>query len=164
MADPLVVGVDASAASLDALDAAVRLARQAGAPLIAVHVRHVPGLAAAGEATAPSGAAAAAEAAEAVEQDEERGRAEASRRLSGSGIDWAFDVTRGDPATELIRFAAAHRAEAIIVGGKTHGVLGGLLLGSVAQKLVRHSPVSVVVVRDGEAASLPTPSESASSA
>jgi nucleotide-binding universal stress UspA family protein len=48
---------------------------------------------------------------------------------------------------------AARRAQAttIVVGGRTHGVVGGLVVGSVAQKLVRHSPVSVLVVREGQA-------------
>jgi nucleotide-binding universal stress UspA family protein len=34
-----------------------------------------------------------------------------------------------------------------VVGGRGHNLLGGLLLGSVAQKLVRWSPISVLVVR-----------------
>jgi nucleotide-binding universal stress UspA family protein len=155
MVDSLVVGVDASTESLDALDAAVKLARQAAAGLYVVHVQHAPSLAAVGEATASADTAMA----EALEQAEEEARAEASNRLSGTGIDWSFEVTRGDPAAELIRFAAAHHAAAIIIGGKAHGVVGGLLLGSVAQKLVRQSPVSVVVVRDGEARRLRAPVE-----
>jgi nucleotide-binding universal stress UspA family protein len=38
-------------------------------------------------------------------------------------------------------------AELIVVGGRGHSFLGGLVLGSIAQKLVRSSPVSVLVVR-----------------
>jgi nucleotide-binding universal stress UspA family protein len=66
-------------------------------------------------------------------------------------VRWRFDVALGDPATELIAAAHDHGATAIVVGGRSHGVVGGLVLGSVAQKLVRHSPVSVLVVRDGQA-------------
>lgn len=43
-----------------------------------------------------------------------------------------------------------------MVGGRTHGVVEGLVMGSVAQKLIRHSPVSVLVVRDGQAHRLQT--------
>jgi nucleotide-binding universal stress UspA family protein len=60
----------------------------------------------------------------------------------------------GDPATELVAAARAHHAKTIVVGGRNHGVVGGLVVGSVAQKLVRHSPVSVLVVRDGKVQSL----------
>jgi nucleotide-binding universal stress UspA family protein len=77
---------------------------------------------------------------------------EAFARLSGTGIYWSFESASGDPASELIRLGGARHADAIVVGGKTHGVLGGLVLGSVPEKLVRHSPISVVVVRDGAAA------------
>jgi len=63
-------------------------------------------------------------------------------------VQWRFEVTSGDPATELIAAAQHHRATTIVAGGRTHGVVGGLVMGSVAQKLVRHSLVSVMVVRD----------------
>jgi nucleotide-binding universal stress UspA family protein len=155
MVHPLVIGVDGSPESLDALDAATRLARPAAHPLVVVHVRHVPALAVAGEATAGVELTVI----EAFEQVEEQTRAEATRRLSGTGIDWSFDIRWGDPAAELIRSATEHDADAILVGGNAHSVLGGLLLGSVSQKLVRHSPITVVVVRDGRATSFPTRSQ-----
>ena len=68
----------------------------------------------------------------------------------------AVRAALGDPATELIAAAREHQAGAIVVGGRSHGVVGGLVVGSVAQKLVRHSPVSVLVVRDGQAHRLDT--------
>ena len=71
--------------------------------------------------------------------------------MAGRHIGWRFDVTSGDPGAELIKAAIEHRAGAIVVGGRNHGVVGGLVVGSVAQKLVRKSPVSVLVVRHGRA-------------
>src|ERR1700738_1574257 len=62
----------------------------------------------------------------------------------------------GVPAAELIGAAQKNQATTIVVGGRSHGVVGGLVLGSVAQKLVRHSPISVLVVRDGQAHRLDT--------
>ena len=38
-------------------------------------------------------------------------------------------------------------ASLIVVGGRSHSLLGGLIVGSVAQKLLRSSPISVLVVR-----------------
>jgi nucleotide-binding universal stress UspA family protein len=56
-----------------------------------------------------------------------------------------------DALTAAVDLAAAsgRGAAGIIVGGHRHGVVGGLVTGPVAQKLVRQSPVSVSVVRDG---------------
>ncbi len=71
--------------------------------------------------------------------------------MAGRRGGWRFDVTSGDPGAELIKAAIEHRAGAIVVGGRNHGVVGGLVVGSVAQKLVRKSPVSVLVVRHGRA-------------
>ena len=65
-------------------------------------------------------------------------------------MKWRFEVASGDPAHELMEAARHAQATTIVVGGRTHGVVGGLVAGSVAQKLVRHSPISVLVVRDGE--------------
>jgi|SoiMetStandDraft_2_1073263.scaffolds.fasta_scaffold179713_2 nucleotide-binding universal stress UspA family protein len=153
MADSLVVGVDGGTETLSTLDVAVALSRGAAAPLFVVHVEHVP------FATFPdtTGIARGAMAA-ALKQDTETIRAEVSRHLADADTEWSFEVASGDPATELIRSAAAHDAAAIVVGGKTHNVLGGLLRSSVGEKLLRHSPVSVVVARDGEASTFAAPS------
>ena len=148
MADSLVVGVDNSDASFGALQAAATLAKRRPAALVVVYVEHAPAIAAIGEFTAASADAALMEA---LEQDAERVRVEVSRRLDATGIDWRYEVASGVPAAELIRIATAHGAIAIIVAGKTHGAVSGLLLGSTADELVRHSPVSVVVVRHSPA-------------
>src|SRR5260370_20617939 len=96
--------------------------------------------------------------AEVLGEDTETIRAEVSRHLAEADTEWSFEVALGDPATELIRIAAAHDAAAIVVGGKTHNALGGLVLSSVSEKLARHSPVSVVVARDGKASTFAAPS------
>src|SRR2546430_1084030 len=143
MADSLVVGVDGGTETLSTLDVAVGLTREAAAALFVVHVEHVP-FATFSDATGVALGAMA----EALKQDTEMIRAEVSRHLADADTEWSFEVASGDPATELIRIAGAHDAAAIVVGGKTHNVLGGLVLGSVGEKLVRHSPLSVVVARD----------------
>jgi len=145
MANSLVVGVDGGPETLFTLDVAVALTHEAAVPLFVVHVQHVPLAIFPDTIGVARGAMAAA-----LEQQTETIRAEVSRHLVDTDIDWSLEVASGDPATELMRIAAAHDAAAIVVGGKTHNALGGLVLGSVGEKLVRHSPVSVVVARDGE--------------
>src|SRR6202035_3512477 len=88
---------------------------------------------------------------DALDQVEQASRERAADVLSGRKVAWRFEVAGGDPATALIAAAGDHQSRAIVVGGRSHGLVGGLIVGSVAQKLVRHSPVSVLVVRDGKA-------------
>jgi nucleotide-binding universal stress UspA family protein len=146
MAETIVVGVDGTADSLAALSAAAELAEESGASLTVVHVRHEGGMSAA-SIEASAGAALS----DALDDVERMSRERASDVLAGRKVDWRFDVAVGDPATALIAAARDHEARAIVVGGRSHGLVGGLVVGSVAQKLVRHSPVSVLVVRDGKA-------------
>jgi nucleotide-binding universal stress UspA family protein len=67
--------------------------------------------------------------------------------LANRPLEWTFDVVPGEAAHKLIDVATTHAASLIVVGGRGHSLLGGLVLGSVAQKLVRSSPTSVLVVR-----------------
>jgi nucleotide-binding universal stress UspA family protein len=148
----MVVGVDGTADSLAALSAAAGLAEKAGRGLVVVHVRHESGVVAANSALAGAGVAIN----EALDEVEGMSRERAADVLAGRKVPWRFEVASGDPAGELIAAARHHQAATIVVGGRTHGVVGGLVIGSVAQKLVRHSPVSVLVVRDGRPARLET--------
>jgi nucleotide-binding universal stress UspA family protein len=154
MIETMVVGVDGTADSLAALNSAAELAARSDAFLVVLHVRHDSGIAA---GSLEAGAEAAM--IEALDQTERTSRERAADVLSGRPVHWRFDVAFGDPATELIAAARDLHAGAIVVGGRSHGVVGGLVLGSVAQKLVRHSPVSVLVVRDGRAQRLEASSD-----
>jgi nucleotide-binding universal stress UspA family protein len=53
----------------------------------------------------------------------------------------------GDPAEEIIALAKDGRADLIVIGSRGHGRLAGLLLGSVAQKVLAHASCPVLVVR-----------------
>ncbi len=57
-------------------------------------------------------------------------------------------LLEGNPSYELIRYAEKEKMDIVIMGtlGKTG--LSKLLLGSVAENLVRHSKVPVMVVRE----------------
>jgi nucleotide-binding universal stress UspA family protein len=146
MARPIVVGVDPTADSLAALATAAGLAEQSHAPIIAVHVRHEPALAAEGVVGAEAAAMSTT-----LDEIEESTRTDATNVMAGRRVEWRLAIAAGDPAAELIKQAVSNNADAIVVGGRNHGVVGGLVIGSVAQKLVRKSPVSVLVVRDGQA-------------
>jgi universal stress protein A len=55
-------------------------------------------------------------------------------------------TTAGDPAEEIVRYATGHRIDLIVLG--THGRSGvsRVLLGSVAERVVRTAPCPVLVV------------------
>lgn len=56
-------------------------------------------------------------------------------------------ITRGRPYDKIVEVAGAEKADLIVMG--THGV-GGLthaLLGSVCERVIRHAPCPVLVVR-----------------
>lgn len=55
-------------------------------------------------------------------------------------------IVTGDPAAEIVNWAAAKQVQLIIVG--THGRRGfeHLLLGSVAERILRRAPCAVLVV------------------
>ena len=56
-------------------------------------------------------------------------------------------LLEGDPATEIASYAADARIDLIVIG--THGRTGEdrILMGSVAEKVVREAPCSVMVVK-----------------
>jgi nucleotide-binding universal stress UspA family protein len=78
-------------------------------------------------------------------------RARVEREMQGEGLSsdgLHLHLRTGPPAAEVVAFAAEHRPELIIVG--SHGrarTIERLLVGSVAQSIVRHAKSSVLVVR-----------------
>jgi nucleotide-binding universal stress UspA family protein len=141
----IVVGVDGSDGSLAALRAAAKLAEQTGSRLSVVFVHELG--AARSLAAAYDGSAEVY-----IEQSiEELGKVSRERTfdlLADRPLEWAFDEVAGEAVHELIDVAKERSASMIVVGGRGHSVVGGLVLGSVAQKLVRSSPISVLVVRN----------------
>jgi nucleotide-binding universal stress UspA family protein len=68
-------------------------------------------------------------------------------RPANPSIPVAHVILEGDPATEIVRHAADAGVDVIVLG--THGRTGveRLLMGSVAEKVMREAPCSVLVVK-----------------
>lgn len=75
--------------------------------------------------------------------DEERERVSDSAKTRGVDLDVQFETT--DPRTALL----GAKADTIVIGARGHGGVMGLLLGSVADYVARHSKVPVVIVPAG---------------
>jgi nucleotide-binding universal stress UspA family protein len=67
---------------------------------------------------------------------------------SDASVEFTHKLTMGDPATEIVRIAEEEKAGMIVLG--THGRTGmsRLLMGSVAEGVVRRSPCPVIVYRE----------------
>ncbi len=71
----------------------------------------------------------------------------AEKRAQHFGVtDIELQVGWGDPASSIIKMAAREAADAIVLGRRGRGRLAGLLLGSVARKVVSLAPCTVIVV------------------
>jgi nucleotide-binding universal stress UspA family protein len=56
----------------------------------------------------------------------------------------------GHPVSEILRFATDERIELIVMGTHGRGPLGHMVMGSVAERVVRHAPCPVLTVHDAE--------------
>ncbi len=70
-----------------------------------------------------------------------------AKRLEADGAQVSVFVRLGHPVEEILRLAAEHEVDSIVMG--THGRTGleHLFAGSVAERVVRSSPVPVVTTR-----------------
>ena len=145
----IIAAVDGSTSSLKAVAVAADLASKYGAELVLLTV------------TPELSASLTAELATYIRQEQidvpvselaspwaENILADARLRAQANGagrISTCF--SSGDPAEEIIVQAKGQGADLIVVGSRGHGRLAGLLLGSVAQKVVTHASCPVLVVR-----------------
>lgn len=81
---------------------------------------------------------------------EEGQRALDAVREAAEGIAVDGKITEGAPSSEIVDYADAEDVDLIIMGTHGRGGLGRLLLGSVAERVVRTATVPVLTIRVGE--------------
>jgi nucleotide-binding universal stress UspA family protein len=70
----------------------------------------------------------------------------AGTRLEEWGVDdWSTTSSKGKIVPDLLE--ASRDAALVVLGAQGHGLLGGMVLGSVSQHVTRHASCPVVVVR-----------------
>ncbi len=67
--------------------------------------------------------------------------------LARSGIAASGYAPIGDPADEILATAKAFEAELIVIGARSLGTVGRLVLGSVSTKVMHESDCDVLVVK-----------------
>ena len=72
---------------------------------------------------------------------------EIEKRCREKGFGVTPMLRRGEPSHEIINCANAFNPELVAVGSRGLGAVEGFLMGSVAQRVARHSRYSVLIVR-----------------
>ncbi|MEV8510482.1 universal stress protein [Actinoplanes sp. NPDC051475] len=138
----IVVGVDNSAGSREALRWALAHARLTGATVEAVTVWQVPPMYAYAYGWLPTGINDAD-----IIRYAEKALAETVAQVHG-GDNYSVQVTTRvveGPAAQVL-LAAAKGAELIVLGSRGHGAFAGMLLGSVSQHCVQHATCPTVII------------------
>ncbi|MDO9018690.1 MAG: universal stress protein [Myxococcales bacterium] len=132
----LVVGVDFSEHSDRAVKAALQVARSVGGSVVLVGVIPSP------SEIVPSG-----NSEDQVTGIEHRMRELAAELSKSSGVSVDYGVEVGhDPAGALTRFVATWGGDALVVGTSARTGLNRVLVGSIAERVLRSSTVPVLVI------------------
>lgn len=134
----IIVGVDGSPASIDALKWAARQASLTGAAVEAVMAWQYPmmsgGYPIAAGVDWPSNAQRVLD-------------TTLTEAFGADGDQMSRTVVEGHPAKVLIDAAAG--ADLLVVGSRGHGGFTGMLLGSVSEHVAAHALCPVLVIRHG---------------
>ena len=131
--------IDFSEHSLTALDVALKVVQQNDAALYLLNVAPMPA-GAAGFQPVPM------DPYPYVEKDRREQLEKLAQERIPATVRYEMLVTSGDPAERVLETARGRDADLIVMG--THGRkgLGHLVLGSVAERVVRESPIPVLTV------------------
>lgn len=142
MSGSIIVPVDGSELSLRALDLAIDLSRVIDASVKIVHVVEISKAAVVsyGDPQYVSSLL------RALRDDGESFLKEAAERAAGKAPLADTELLEGNPAREIVRCAAQSDARWIVMGSHGRSGLSHLMAGSVAEGVLRHSTVPVLVV------------------
>jgi nucleotide-binding universal stress UspA family protein len=137
----ILVPVDFSECSRKALHYATALAKQSQAEILLLHVLEMPPV-----------PVQAFEAGFAEGTPEESAANELSewQAQAGSPAPVKTLVCSGSASPEIVRTADENNMDLIVIGSHGRTGLARLLLGSTAERVVRHAPCPVLVVRERE--------------
>lgn len=143
MYDSILVPTDGSQEMSAVVSQAIDLASMCGATLYVLHVVDERAY-----YSVPEGAR--EQVRDTLREDAESFTKAVAERALEAGLDVGREVRWGDPAPAILSFAVENGIELIALG--THGRTGyeRYLLGSVAEKVVRMSPMPVLAVAVGD--------------
>jgi nucleotide-binding universal stress UspA family protein len=143
MYDRILVPTDGSAGTRRAIDHAIGLAEAHDATLHGLYVVNTASYASFSMETAWEGIGD-------MLRDEGEAAVEAIRTMAAdAGVPIETAVLEGSPSREIVRYAEEQAVDLIVMGTHGRGGIDRLLLGSVAERVVRASEVPVLTVRVG---------------
>lgn len=80
-------------------------------------------------------------------KEEGEGAVDRVKAAAGPGVEVETRVLEGNPALEITKFAKDNDCDLIVVGTLGKSGIDRILLGSVAEKVVRIAPCPVMVIR-----------------
>lgn len=137
----ILIAVDESAFAAHAADIGIELAKSLKAEMAFIHVFDTAVARAAPEIGVP------ADRLIAVAEHEGRNLLSACRERAGASPPALEFLESGKPATKIVEGAKGWPADLIVMGSHGRGGVERLLLGSVAESVVRHACCPVLVVR-----------------
>jgi nucleotide-binding universal stress UspA family protein len=138
----ILVPVDFSTHSNEALDRAVELARDFGAEIHVVHAFSLPmPMVSPYEVAIPDALFEQARQSASDQLDEK------TSLVSAAGITATRHLLEVPAASAIVELAERIGADLIVMGSRGHTGLKHVLLGSVAERTLRSAPCSVLVVR-----------------
>ena len=142
----ILVPLDFSSNSQLALDYAHAMALRLNAALHLVHVCEVPALA---TGSMDAYAVAYTDWSQQLGDEAERQLVDAQKKLTGVPI--STEVLFGNPSRCIVTAAIGDRADLIVMGTHGHGPIMHILMGNVAERVVRTAPCPVLTVREPRA-------------
>lgn len=143
----ILLATDFSECSVRALDYALTLADISGASLHVLHVHQIP------VSTGWGAEAYVAPPVDLFEQIEQEAREQLDKALTDEQRTRAraeVVLRSGNAVVEIIQYAKAHDIDMIVMGTHGRGPVGHVLMGSVAEKVIRKAPCPVLVVRESD--------------
>ena len=137
----ILVPVDGSEGANHAARFAGRLARDTGAAITLLHVYDMP------TATMMGLRHADPEELKHIREEISRGSFDAARAELGDVRQVGTHLAIGHPVDEICEYAGEIQADLIVMGTRGKSNVREHLLGNVAERVVRHAPCPVTVVR-----------------
>ena len=155
MYERILVPTDGSAGVERAIEHAADLASAHGATIHAVYVVNTASFASLPMETSWEGVN------DMLRDEGETALAQVRDIAEPRGVRVETHLLEGGPSREIVRFAEEQNCDLVVMGTHGRGGIDRLLLGSVAERVVRSSPVPVLTVRVGEEPEEPEESEAA---
>ncbi len=140
----IMIATDGSEPGRQAAEVGINLAKLAGAEVTAVYVVDMARLTQLpGYITVPGIKDSLLEL---MDEEGEKATTEIEEMAKEAGVICHKQVAGGDPAEELIRLSKESEMDLLVMGSIGKSGLSKILLGSVAEKVVRHAEVPILLI------------------